>query len=271
MPTIKIMNRLLLLLFCVILFIGARGQTSYTEAIKQGDAAFKNGHYKLAIEKYFAAEAFDPTKKNIVREKVKLTFDKIEALRSEADKALIEIQKQKQRGDSALKETQKQKDRADIALKETQKQKDRADSALKETQRQKERADSSFLNLQELKKTVIGAKYQGGIVFYWNDKTGKHGLIALENDLGEFIWQVAKDTCAKLSLNGYRDWRLPTMEELGALYSNRNVVGGFTPGKYWSSLDINNAQAGCEPFDYGVENNYCYKSTKNRVRLVRAF
>lgn len=272
------MNKLPLIFFCITFFVAAKGQSSYAEAMKQGDAAFKNGQYKLAIDKYFAAEAFDPGKKETVKAKVKLTFDKIEALRLEAinlkkdaDNALMEAQKQKQVADSALTETQAQKQIADSALMETQKQKQIADNALIEAQKQKQIADSNFRNLQELKKTVIGATYEGGVVFYWKDKTGKHGLIAAENDLGDFTWQEAKDTCARVSLNGYTDWRLPTMEELGALYANMNVVGGFALTRYWSSTEINEAQALCQSFNYGLENNYSNKSLRLRVRPVRPF
>ena len=165
----------------------------------------------------------------------------------------------------------KQKELAEGALAETKKQKLLADSALKEAQIQKNKADSNFNNLQELKKTVIGAKYEGGIVFYWNDKTGKHGLIAAEADLGEFNWHQAKDTCANLSLNGYSDWRLPTEDELGALYVNRNVIGGFELALYWSSSEVNQAKAFCQSFDYGVADNYNLKTLKYHVRAVRSF
>jgi hypothetical protein len=236
MPTIKIMKKLLLLLLYVTFFVTANGQTRYTEAMQQGDSAFKNGQYKLAIDKYFAAQAFDPAKKNVVKEKMKLTFDKIEALREEA-----------------------------ITLKQE------AEQALKEKQRQKEIADSIVQILQQLKTTGIGAKYQGGIVFYWNDSTGKHGLIAAEIDLGEFKWQEAKDTCNRLDLNGYTDWRLPATEELSALYANRNVVGDFALSNYWSSTEINEGLAYSQSFKYGLENNYHSKTKRLRVRPVRSF
>ena len=272
------MSRIFFILFCIIFFIAAKAQNNYAEAISQGDEAFKEGQYKLAINKYFAAEAFDPDKKDVVKEKVRLTFDKIEALRQDAidskkfaDSALIVAQKQRQFADNALIEAQKQKEVAETALEETKKQKLLADDALREAQMQKNRADSNFKNLQELKKTVIGAKYEGGIVFYWSDNTGKHGLIAAENDLGEFNWQQAKDTCAHLSLNGYSDWRLPTEDELGALYANRNVVGGFALTLYWSSSGVNQYKAFCQSFDYGVADNYNLKTLKYRVRAVRAF
>lgn len=272
------MKRIFFLLFDVILFATANAQSNYNEAIAQGDDAFKNAQYKVAINKYFAAEAFDPSKKEVVNEKVKLAFDKIEALRLEAIDskkdavdALTEAQKQKELADSALIEVQRQKELAEIALTETKRQKLLADSALKEAQIQKNKADSNFNNLQELKKTVIGAKYEGGIVFYWSDRTGKHGLIAAETDLGEFNWLQAKDTCAHLSLNGYSDWRLPTDDELGALYANRNVVGGFELSLYWSSTEFNEVKAFCQNFDYGVADNYNLKTLKYHVRAVRSF
>jgi hypothetical protein len=272
------MNKLFFLLFGMIFFVTAKTQSNYTEAIAQGDDAFKNGQYKVAINKYFAAEAFDPSKKDIVKEKLNSTFDRIDGLRldaisskKEADDNLNEAQIQKNKADSALTV-------ANDALKEAQKQKNKADSALivangalKEAQIQKNKADSNFKNLQELKKTVIGAEYEGGIVFYWNDKTGKHGLIAAETDLGEFNWQQAKDTCAHLTLNGHSDWRLPTDDELGALYANRNVVGGFELAIYWSSTEYNELKAFCQTFDYGIADNYNMKALKYRVRPVRAF
>ncbi len=271
------MNKISFLLFGVIFFVAAAAQNNYTEAIKQGDDAFSNGQYKLAINKYFAAEAFDPSKKDIVKEKVGLTFDKIDALRQdaidskkEAVDALGEAQTQKKFADSALIEAQKQKELAEVALEETKKQKLRADSALGEAQIQKNKADSSFKNLQELKKTVIGAAYNGGIVFYWNDKTGKHGLIASETDLGEFTWQQAKDTCANLTLNGYSDWRLPTDDELDALYANRNVVGGFALAIYWTSTEVSDYKAFCHSFDYAImADNYNLKTLKYHVRPVK--
>jgi len=272
------MRKTFFLLFSVICFVTTKAQSNYTEAIGQGDDAFKSGQYKAAINKYFAAEAFDPSKKDVVKEKLKLTFDKIESLRLEAidskkdaDNALTEAQKQKGLADSALIQVQKEKELTEIALAETKKQKLIADSALTEAQIQKKKADDNFNNLQELKKTMVGAKYQGGVVFYWSDRTGKHGLIAAETDLGDFNWQQAKDTCANLDLNGYSDWRLPTEDELGALYANRNVVGGFDLAIYWSSSEFNDVKAFCESFDYGIATNYNFKALKYRVRAVRTF
>ena len=230
------MNKLLLLLLYVTFFVTANGQTNYTEAMQQGDSVLRNGEYKLAVDKYFAAQAFDPAKKDVVKEKIKFTFDKIEALRQEAITSKQEVEQ-----------------------------------ALKEKQRQKEIADSTVQILQQLKATGIGARYQGGIVFYWSDSTGKHGLIAAEIDLGEFNWQEAKDTCNRLDLNGFTDWRLPATEELSTLYANRNVVGNFALSNYWSSTEINEGQAFSQSFKYGLENNFNNKPKRLRVRPVRSF
>ncbi len=92
----------------IIFLIGTcalTAQSNYTEAIQQGEAALRRGAYKTAIDKYFAAEAFDPNKKDVVRGKVKEVFDKIEKLRQEAEDA-------KKRAGSALNDLQRIADQA---------------------------------------------------------------------------------------------------------------------------------------------------------------
>ncbi|HMO40057.1 MAG TPA: SUMF1/EgtB/PvdO family nonheme iron enzyme [Saprospiraceae bacterium] len=77
----------ILCLFFALAASTATAQRTYAEAIAQGDAALRQGAYKIAIDKYFAAEAFDPAKKETVRAKVNAVFEKIEALRREAEDA----------------------------------------------------------------------------------------------------------------------------------------------------------------------------------------
>lgn len=72
----------ILLFSCVCLV--ANAQENFVEAIKQGDKAFKAGQYKTALNKYFSAEAFDPSQKKVVREKLNRVYDKIETLRVNA-------------------------------------------------------------------------------------------------------------------------------------------------------------------------------------------
>jgi hypothetical protein len=91
----------------------------------------------------------------------------------------------------------------------------------------------------------LGDHLGGGILFYL-PRQGKSipareysggGLVAAPYDQARNVtWGRAKRLCARLDLNGYNDWRLPTNNELIdliiELYS-RNL--GDISGKYWSS------------------------------------
>lgn len=37
---------------------------------------------------------------------------------------------------------------------------------------------------------------------------------------------------------GYKNWYLPSKEELHLMFKNRDVIGGFESGAYWSSTEI---------------------------------
>ena len=82
-------------------------QNTYAEAIQQGDRALRNGQYKTAINKYFSAEAFDPSKKDVVRRKVNIVFDRIETLKKQAETALAETEKAKEETQIALQKANK--------------------------------------------------------------------------------------------------------------------------------------------------------------------
>lgn len=134
----------------------------------------------------------------------------------------------------------------------------------------KKTSDAIYLEKEKLKQTIIGAKYEGGIVFYWNDPTGQHGVIATEKDFaGKFTWDQAKEKCDNLIAGGKTDWRLPTRDELMSLYANRIFVGGFNKGTYWSSTEGGRGA-------YGIGFNFGYqydglKSYNSSVRAVRDF
>jgi Leucine-rich repeat (LRR) protein len=83
-----------------------QAQSSYIEAIRQGDAAFANGQYKKAINKYFAAEAFEPEKKEEVKARVNKVFEKIEVLRMEAEEARGQAQRSRDTTKAALAKAQ---------------------------------------------------------------------------------------------------------------------------------------------------------------------
>ena len=97
----------LLSLIVLALPLLVTAQRNYAEAIQQGDAAFAKGEYKNAINKYFAAEAFDPSKKEVVKRKVNVVFDKIEVLRKEADEALKQVKKEQTATKTALDKLEK--------------------------------------------------------------------------------------------------------------------------------------------------------------------
>lgn len=161
----------------------------------------------------------------------------------------------------------------------------------------------------------IGDEYQGGIIFYIN-QTGEHGLIAAPADQpelaiygclgnidpiadnseigsGENNTQAIVNFCAEegiaaricydLSLNGYSDWFLPSINELEMLYINRNAVGGFdemeSPG-YISSTEGRPAPAYYRSWVYDFGNPQLISNTRKlvsqkdntfKVRAIRKF
>ena len=167
---------------------------------------------------------------------------------------------------------------------------------------------SSLVNLDAIRfkketQLAVGTYYQGGIIAYL-DNTNQHGFIAAPDDQSTGIqWYngnyndtgatgttigtgksntaiivqmqglavYAAKLCDDLVLNGYSDWFLPSKDELNMLYQNRNLIGGFTNGYYWSSSEYEYGYAWCQNFLNGSQDNYGLKSNTYRVRAVRAF
>jgi hypothetical protein len=88
---------------------------------------------------------------------------------------------------------------------------------------------------------------------------------------------TAADICANLSLGGYNDWFLPSLDELNEMYTELHLldVGGFageTPDEfYWTSSEYNNNFAYCLDFYNGSQKYNGNKNNSLRVRAVRAF
>ncbi len=166
----------------------------------------------------------------------------------------------------------------------------------------------------------IGQEYQGGIIFYLDD-TGEHGLIALQNDLGEAEWGCSANAtpiaqghiigtgetnsqsivdfcdeevyaaklCTDLIQNGYDDWFLPSIDELGLVYEHKDKIGGFANEEFWVYTSSTEGHDGCS----GSNGHACYlnnfvwdfsitpifdtrkitssKVSGNRVRPIRSF
>jgi hypothetical protein len=96
--------------------------------------------------------------------------------------------------------------------------------------------------LQRIITPQVGDRARGGIVFHVTDG-GKHGLVAQAQDIyqnfdGRMWWGAAVDMCERSTEGGYSDWFLPSTEELGILFGQRALVGGFKTGNYWSSTKL---------------------------------
>lgn len=48
-------------------------------------------------------------------------------------------------------------------------------------------------------------------------------------------WANANTYCESLTLHGFSDWRLPSVDELYKMYQLRNTIGGFNTGFWWSN------------------------------------
>jgi len=156
---------------------------------------------------------------------------------------------------------------------------------------------------------TIGESYGGGIVFYVYDD-GQHGLIAPTSDQYTAIrWYGGSNTNTRaradgvgaglkntaiiianqgpidgngfaatvcneysVTVNGvkYADWYLPSETELYLLYLQRNVVGGFSSGEYWSSTESNLMFAWVQDMGSGIQTSE-FKTDVHYVRAIRAF
>ena len=75
-------------------------------------------------------------------------------------------------------------------------------------------------------------------------------LEVMTEDLGEMNSFEAKEACADLG----DGWRLPTKEELNILYENKDEIGGFASGYYWSSKELDYSIGGwAQSFSDGIQ------------------
>lgn len=71
---------------------------------------------------------------------------------------------------------------------------------------------------------------------------------------------------------GKADWFLPSQDELDPLYDNRNTVGGFTAGAYWSSTEFALSASDARALNFATNAWASWgKASLNSVRPIRAF
>jgi len=86
----------------------------------------------------------------------------------------------------------------------------------------------------------------------------------------------AAQICMVMDVNGYKDWFLPSRDELDLMYKNLKQIGlgGFDSGGYWSSSQYNTEfssdNAWYQSFNYGFQ-RINFKNTTFTVRAIRAF
>ena len=81
---------------------------------------------------------------------------------------------------------------------------------------------------------------------------------------------IAAKSCADLTLDGYSDWYLPSIDELYKLYLNKNEIGGFPNNHYWSSSQFSNTLAISLYINNGIQSN-SNKIITYPVRCIRSF
>lgn len=115
----------------------------------------------------------------------------------------------------------------------------------------------------------IGDFYQGGTVFYI-DATGKHGLVAAYQP--KYIastWDQAMNFSLSLELNGFSDWRVPTLNEMRTF----GLSPVFAPvSVFWTSIKYHETPG--MVFWYDTSQNradYTFKENKRFVIPIRSF
>jgi hypothetical protein len=91
------------------------------------------------------------------------------------------------------------------------------------------------------------------------------------NDMLSLSCGTAAITCSNLVEGGYSDWFLPSIDELSVMYAQREIIGGFSNVRYWSSSEFDPLGAWIFNFETGLAaTNYKHFYFYN-VRPIRYF
>ena len=118
----------------------------------------------------------------------------------------------------------------------------------------------------------VGQEAFGGIVLKL-DASGEHGVVVAKED------QVTMSTGNNFSessaivtayAEGGKGWRLPTKDELLAIYAMRASLGSFESWYYWTST-TKGYQNYAVYFGNGTVNSYCHVNSNFCSRAVKDF
>ena len=122
---------------------------------------------------------------------------------------------------------------------------------------------------------TIGQSALGGVIAYINGggSTGTSGLVTAPSGSagdGYDQWGPAVSISAAYTGGGYNNWRLPTIDELNNLYTNKTTIGGFSTNFTWSITEYNSGYVYYVNFSNGTQSIHP-KSYYNNFRAVRSF
>lgn len=124
-----------------------------------------------------------------------------------------------------------------------------------------------------------GISYGESVLFYPSNPNyvilQDAGLMVQRYDLGDVGWDSAKLLCENSTVGGYDDWRLPTIDELGVLYNNREHIGNFDLDTYYWSSSVTSYTSSYYYYymDFGTGNIYSRNQVNSynyNVRAVRS-
>jgi len=101
----------------------------------------------------------------------------------------------------------------------------------------------------------------------WNDEDGELSTASIVQTCSER--PIAASVCDTLTTNGYDDWFLPAINQLGTLFQQGASVGGFVASYYWSATEISTDNAWCKI--YGGSQYSHSKGYASNVRCIRKF
>jgi len=122
-------------------------------------------------------------------------------------------------------------------------------------------------NIKNSKKVWL----DGSTGLMWERKTKR-------NQNFDVIWRDAEKYCRTLKISNFRDWRLPSIEELSTILTSKKYNGKHIKkelskrigkwGWYWTSTHANKEEIQLIYFNEGITSIY-HKSVKYYVRCVR--